>query len=98
MKRRGVDISCSQEWKGSKAKEIGNGIKLFYNGLDTRRNGVATAVGDNIRDKLTPVKRVSHRAMAIRISTEQLRWTVVSAHAPYHQLANSIRSVPEDDY
>ena len=34
MERRNVDILCLQEtkWKGSKARNIGGGCKLFYNG------------------------------------------------------------------
>ena len=36
------DIMCVQEtkWKGCKAREIGNGFKLFYTGSDGKRNGV----------------------------------------------------------
>ena len=36
MERRKVDILCLQEtkWKGSKARNIGGGCKLFYNGTD----------------------------------------------------------------
>ncbi|KAK2920592.1 hypothetical protein Q8A73_000077 [Channa argus] len=40
--RRKVDILCVQEtrWKGSKARSLGAGFKLFYHGSDRRRNGV----------------------------------------------------------
>ena len=42
MKRRNVDIFCLQEtkWKGSKARNIGGGCKIFYNGADRRKNGI----------------------------------------------------------
>nr|XP_027217360.1 uncharacterized protein LOC113809882 [Penaeus vannamei] len=42
MNRRRINIICVQEtkWKGCKAREIGNGFKLFYNGSDGKRNGV----------------------------------------------------------
>ncbi|KAK3539793.1 hypothetical protein QTP70_013231 [Hemibagrus guttatus] len=42
MERRKVDILCVQEtrWKGSKARSIGAGFKLFYYGVDSKRNGV----------------------------------------------------------
>ncbi|XGW21238.1 hypothetical protein V3C99_004300, partial [Haemonchus contortus] len=42
MKRRNIQVLCLQEtrWKGAKAREIGEGVKLFYNGEDTKRNGV----------------------------------------------------------
>ena len=42
MQRRKVDIQCVQEtrWKGSKAKCLGAGCKLFYHGVDGKRSGV----------------------------------------------------------
>ncbi|KAK3568311.1 hypothetical protein QTP86_003822 [Hemibagrus guttatus] len=42
MERGKVDILCVQEtrWKGSKARSIGAGFKLFYYGVDSKRNGV----------------------------------------------------------
>ncbi|ROL49068.1 Craniofacial development protein 2 [Anabarilius grahami] len=41
MQRRKVDILCVQEtrWKGSKARSIGAGFKLFYHGVDRKKNG-----------------------------------------------------------
>ena len=35
-------IACVQEtnWKGSKAKEIGEGFKLYYYGICRARNGI----------------------------------------------------------
>ncbi|KAK3571709.1 hypothetical protein QTP86_017856, partial [Hemibagrus guttatus] len=46
MERRKVDILCVQEtrWKGSKARSIGAGFKLFYYGVDSKRNGVGVVV------------------------------------------------------
>ena len=42
MEQRNVDILCLQKtkWKGSKARNIGGGCKLFYNGPDGRKNGI----------------------------------------------------------
>lgn len=41
MERRKVDVLCVQEtrWKGSKARSVGGGLKLFYRGVDRQRNG-----------------------------------------------------------
>ncbi|KAK3556527.1 hypothetical protein QTP70_009074 [Hemibagrus guttatus] len=41
MERRKVDILCVQEtrWKGSKARSIGAGFKLFYYGVAVQSNG-----------------------------------------------------------
>ena len=42
MVKRKVGILCVQEtkWKGSKARNIGDGCKIFYPGEDGRRNVV----------------------------------------------------------
>ena len=42
MERRNVEILCLQEtkWKGSKARNIGGGCKILYNGADGRKNGI----------------------------------------------------------
>ena len=42
LKRRRVSIACVQEtkWKGAKAKEIGEGYKMYYFGTSNNRNGV----------------------------------------------------------
>ncbi|KAK3556129.1 hypothetical protein QTP70_005613 [Hemibagrus guttatus] len=46
MERRKVDILCVQEtrWKGSKTRSIGAGFKLFYYGVDSKRNGVGVVL------------------------------------------------------
>ncbi|KAK3575295.1 hypothetical protein QTP86_023417 [Hemibagrus guttatus] len=46
MERRKVDILCVQEtrWKGSKARSIGTVFKLFYYGVDSKRNGVGVVL------------------------------------------------------
>ena len=42
LRRRKVDIACVQEvqWKGSKARNVDHGYKLFYHGDTSNRNGV----------------------------------------------------------
>lgn len=49
MERRKVAIWCTLEskWKGSKARHIGGGIKLFYHNIDGRRNGVGVVVKED---------------------------------------------------
>ncbi|KAK3540898.1 hypothetical protein QTP86_004161 [Hemibagrus guttatus] len=46
MERRKVVILCVQEtrWKGSMARSIGAGFKLFYYGVDSKRNGVGVVL------------------------------------------------------
>ncbi|EYB90346.1 hypothetical protein Y032_0221g2565 [Ancylostoma ceylanicum] len=112
MKQRRIRVLCLQEtrWKGCKAKEIGDGIKLFYHGLATKNSGVAIAVAPPLKDYVASVTRMSERIISIRIATEKGFWTVVSAYAPqcgcneiekavsYDELDNVIRNVPESDY
>ncbi|KAK3550531.1 hypothetical protein QTP70_000024 [Hemibagrus guttatus] len=54
MERRKVDILCVQEtrWKGSKARSIGAGFKLFYYGVDSKRNGVGVVLKEFVRNVL----------------------------------------------
>lgn len=61
MERRNVDILCIQEtrWKGSKARSIGGGLKLFYHGVDGRRNGVGIMLKEECAKSVLEVKRVS---------------------------------------
>ncbi|XGW19497.1 hypothetical protein V3C99_003389 [Haemonchus contortus] len=112
MKRRNIQVLCLQEtrWKGAKAREIGEGVKLFYNGEDTKRNGVAVAVADSLKDSVSAVNRVSSRIISVRIDTKEGNWTIISVYAPqascpiyekdefYLRLDETIRSVPEGDY
>ncbi|VDP33093.1 unnamed protein product [Heligmosomoides polygyrus] len=43
------------QWKGAKAREIGEGVKLYYNGEDTKRNGVVIAVAESLKDSVAAV-------------------------------------------
>ncbi|KAI5100918.1 hypothetical protein C0J45_9904 [Silurus meridionalis] len=51
MERRKVDMLCVQEtkWNGSKARNIGGGFKLFYHGVDGKRNGVGVILKEEYR-------------------------------------------------
>uniref|UniRef100_A0A7I4YVT3 Reverse transcriptase domain-containing protein n=1 Tax=Haemonchus contortus TaxID=6289 RepID=A0A7I4YVT3_HAECO len=95
---------------GAKAREIGKGVKLFYNGEETKRNGVAVAVADSLKDSVSAVNRVSSRIISVKIDTKEGNWTIISVYAPqagcpiyekdefYLSLDENIRSVPEGDY
>ena len=63
MERRQVDILCVQEtkWKGSKAKDLGAGHKLYYNGYERNRKGVGIIVKADLVEDVIEVKRVSDR-------------------------------------
>ncbi|KAK3526520.1 hypothetical protein QTP70_030681 [Hemibagrus guttatus] len=84
MKRRKVDILCVQEtrWKGSKAHSIGAGFKLFYYGVDSKRNGVGVVLKEEFVRNVLEVKRVSDRVMSLKLEIEGVMLNVVSGYAP----------------
>lgn len=71
LNSRHVDIACIQEtkWSGSKARDIGDGYKLYYNGRTNTRNGVAIAVNEKLQDHVVEAQRISDRLMSIKIDT-----------------------------
>ncbi|VDO76071.1 unnamed protein product [Heligmosomoides polygyrus] len=68
--------------KRAKAKEIGEGVKLFYNGENTKRNGVGIAVAESLKDLVAAVQGISDRIMSLRLDTKEGYWTVMSVYAP----------------
>ncbi|KAK3540640.1 hypothetical protein QTP70_034459, partial [Hemibagrus guttatus] len=84
MERRKVDILCVQEtrWKGSKARSIGAGFKLFYYGVDSKRNGVGVVLKEEFVSNVLEVKRVSDRVMSLKLEIEGVMLNVVSGYAP----------------
>ncbi|KAK3543556.1 hypothetical protein QTP70_023887, partial [Hemibagrus guttatus] len=84
MERRKVDILCVQEtrWKGSKACSIGAGCKLFYYGVDSKRNGVGVVLKEEFVRNVLEVKRVSDRVMSLKLEIEGVMLNVVSGYAP----------------
>ncbi|XP_051784559.1 craniofacial development protein 2-like [Erpetoichthys calabaricus] len=83
MERRKVDILCVQQtkWKGSKARWIGGGFKLFYHGMDRRRNRVRVILKEQYVKSVLEVKRVSDRVMIMKLEIGGVMMNVVSAYA-----------------
>ena len=90
MERRNVDILCLQEtkWKGSKARNIGGGCKIFYNGADGRKNGIGIVVREELAESVLKVKRVSDRLMVMKLEVNGSILNIVTAYAP--QVNNSM--------
>ncbi|KAK3525556.1 hypothetical protein QTP86_034849 [Hemibagrus guttatus] len=84
LERRKVDMLCVQEtrWKGSKAHSIGAGFKLFYYGVDSKRNGVGVVLKEKFARNVLEVKRVSDRVMSLKLEIEGVMLNVVSGYAP----------------
>ncbi|KAK6727994.1 hypothetical protein RB195_005571 [Necator americanus] len=83
LRKRRVDICCLQEtrWKGSKARELGDGYKLIYHGT-SNRNGVGIILNESFRNSVTAMDRLSDRLMAVKVDTGEVELRVVSAYAP----------------
>ena len=90
MERRNVDILCLQEtkWKRSKARNIGGGCKIFYNGAYGRKNGIGIVVRKELVESVLEVNRVSDRLMAIKLEGNGSILNILSAYAP--QVNNSM--------
>ena len=90
MERRNVNILCLQETKqkGSKARNIGGGCKLFYNGADERKNGIRVVVRQELAESILEVKRVPDRLMTMKLEVKGSILNIVSAYAP--QVNNSM--------
>ena len=84
MERRKVNIVCVQEtnWKDSKAKELGNGFKLFYIGEDGRRNGVGIILNGEMKRGVLSVKRRSDRIIWVKVALNGEMINIMSAYAP----------------
>uniref|UniRef100_A0A914X4N9 Reverse transcriptase domain-containing protein n=1 Tax=Plectus sambesii TaxID=2011161 RepID=A0A914X4N9_9BILA len=84
LKTRRIDIACIQEtkWKGAKAREIGEGYKLYYNGDNSTRNGVGIVISEKYRDNVVDVHRISDRLMTIKIESGATTLRIVTCYAP----------------
>jgi len=84
MERRKVDVLCVQEtrWKGEKARCIGEGCKLWYNGSDNKRNGVGIVLRKDLVDRVVEVERTSDRLMTMKLEVDGMLINIVSAYAP----------------
>ncbi|KAK3516057.1 hypothetical protein QTP70_004012 [Hemibagrus guttatus] len=76
--RRGKET----RWKGSKARSIGAGFKLFYYGVDSKRNGVGVVLKEEFVRNVLEVKRLSDRVMSLKLEIEWVMLNVVSGYAP----------------
>ena len=63
MRKKSLQVLCVQEtkWKGSKAREIGAGYKLYYHGEDGTKNGVGIVLSEDMRDRVLAVERTYDR-------------------------------------
>ncbi|KAK3542137.1 hypothetical protein QTP86_016465 [Hemibagrus guttatus] len=60
----------------------GAGFKLFYYGVDSKRNGVGVVLKEEFVRNVLEVKRVSDRVMSLKLEIEGVMLNVVSGYAP----------------
>lgn len=84
LKARRINIACVQEtkWSGAKARDIGEGYKLHYNGVAKTQNGVGIVVTPKLKDSVVAVNRISDRLMLIEIDSGNAALRVVCCYAP----------------
>ena len=74
---------CVQEtrWKGSKARDICGGYKLFYFGVSKERNCVGIILKQNYIKSVLEVNRILDRVMSMKLEIEGILTNIVSAYA-----------------
>ncbi|KAK3549868.1 hypothetical protein QTP86_015490 [Hemibagrus guttatus] len=83
MTGKGRELADMMErWKGSKDWCIGEGFKLFYYGVHSKRNGVGVVLKEEFVRNVLEVKRVSDRVMSLKLEIERVMLNVVSGYAP----------------
>ncbi|XP_057550600.1 uncharacterized protein LOC130828656 [Amaranthus tricolor] len=87
-----IHVACVQDtrWKGQKAKGI-KGYKLWYAGLDGRRNGVDILVSNDILKQLVEVRRCNDKIMLVRIVLGEEIISIVSAYGPQVGLDEQVK-------
>ncbi|KAI5086693.1 hypothetical protein C0J45_1172 [Silurus meridionalis] len=66
------------KWKGRKARNIGEGFKLFYHGVDAKRNGIGVILKEECSKSVVEVKRVSNKVMNMKLEVEGVIIYVIS--------------------
>ena len=69
-------------WKGSKAKELGDGYKLYYHGETNNRNGIGIIVSQKWRDNVLNINRITDRIMALQLVIAKGKMNVLSVYTP----------------
>ena len=82
IERQKLDMLCVQEtkWKGSKARIFGGGYKLYYHGVDSRRNGVGIVLKEEWTSGVIEVSRVADRIMHMKVELGGDMINIVSAY------------------
>ncbi|KAI5619497.1 hypothetical protein C0J50_20894 [Silurus asotus] len=70
------------KWKESKARNIKGGFKLFFHGVDGKRNGAGVILKGEYSKSVVEVKRISDRVMNMKLEVEGGMMNVICAYDP----------------
>ncbi|XP_046970418.1 craniofacial development protein 2-like [Vanessa cardui] len=100
LKRQRINAACLQEtkWKGARAREIGEGYKLFYCGSDGKRNGVGIVLDSRLKECVVDVKRVNDRLIAIKLIVDGVTLNLISVYAPQSGCEESVKEKFWEDF
>ncbi|XP_037774424.1 uncharacterized protein LOC119570977 [Penaeus monodon] len=74
-------VLAGDKVEGSKAKELGNGFKLFYIGDDGRKNGVGIVLDEELKKGVLEVTRSSDRIIWLKMEMGKLVVNIMSVYA-----------------
>ncbi|XP_047533422.1 uncharacterized protein LOC125068366 [Vanessa atalanta] len=100
LKRRRINAACLQEtkWKGARAREIGEGYKLFYCGSDGKKNGVGIVLDSRLKECVVDIKRANDRLIAIKLIVDGMTLNLVSVYAPQSGCEESVKEKFWEDF
>lgn len=75
---------------------LGVGLRIFYHGVDRRRNGVGVTLKEENIKSVLEVKRVLDRVMSKKLEIEGVVMNVVSAYLPSYKLG--VRQTREKEF
>ncbi|EYC40570.1 hypothetical protein Y032_0606g581 [Ancylostoma ceylanicum] len=81
LEHRRTDLCAAQEtkWSANKSKDIGNGLKVVYNGGPKVRDSVGIVVSERLRNSIAEVQRLDDHLMKVLITTaEQIHFSAYS--------------------
>ena len=88
MMARGIDILCLQELRwtggqsGGKARNLGDGVKLYYCGGKKARNGVGICLSSEWQDKVISVERKPDRIITMKLVIPGMSINIISVYDP----------------
>ena len=85
MKRRKMDVFFfvqETKWKGDRAKELVDGYRLIYYGIDKSKNGIGIICSDKQKQNVILVHRCNDRCMMIKLASGVGMVNVISVYAP----------------